>query len=158
MRNKKAVFAVFSLLIAMIMIMCTSVATTAAEEPTGFEPEIPTQAPTDPPTDPPTDAPTDAVTDAPTQEVTQAPTNAQVVETQAPQQSNDKKDTLPKVNIGDVVVPDTLDIPKAEISDTSLMAGVISWLCVAVGIAVLAGVLVSQRAKQVSNPRDSRRR
>lgn len=158
MRNKKAVFAVFSLLIAIFMMLCTSFAVYAVDEPTGFEPEIQTQAPTDPPTDAPTDAPTEAVTDAPTQEETQAPTKAQVEETQAPQQNSDKKDTLPKVNIGDVVVPDTLDIPKAEISDTSLMAGVISWLCVAVGIAVLAGVLVSQRAKQVSNPRDSRRR
>lgn len=44
-----------------------------------------------------------------------------------------------------------------DVPEVSLVSGVVSWLCVAVGIAVLAGVLVSQRTKQVQKP-DNRRR
>ncbi len=158
MRNNKAGFAVVFLLVAIIMMVGACSAAYATDEPTYFEPETQAQDVTDPPTDAPTDPPTQAQTDPPTDAPTEAVTQQESEQTNEQQSGDDKKDSLPKVNIGSVVVPEALNIPKAEISDTSLMGGVISWLCVAVGIAVLAGVLVSQRAKQVAKPRDSRRR
>lgn len=57
-------------------------------------------------------------------------------------------DELPQVSSQEVTEPTTMEIPDVEVSDTSLLGGVIAWLCVAVGIAVIAGVLVSQRTRQ----------
>ncbi len=65
-------------------------------------------------------------------------------------------DDLPDVPDSEVTSPTVVRIPDVEVSDTSLLGGVIAWLCVAVGIAVIAGVLVSQRTRQV--PTGSNRR
>ncbi|MBQ4129739.1 MAG: hypothetical protein IJD68_08240 [Ruminococcus sp.] len=67
-------------------------------------------------------------------------------------------DELPQVESQEVTEPTEIEIPDVEVTDTSLLGGVIAWLCVAVGIAVIAGVLVSQRTKRNSNSSDSRRR
>ncbi len=70
-------------------------------------------------------------------------------------------DQLPQVESQDVTQPTTVEIPEVEVTDTSLIGGVIAWLCVAVGIAVIAGVLVSQRTRQSNSQaqnRDNRRR
>lgn len=60
-------------------------------------------------------------------------------------------DELPQVESQDVTEPTTVEIPEVEVTDTSLIGGVIAWLCVAVGIAVIAGVLVSQRTRQTNS-------
>ena len=81
-------------------------------------------------------------------------------ETQAPTYYDVYSDELPQVESQDITEPTTEPIPEVEVSDTSLIGGVIAWLCVAVGIAVIAGVLVSQRTRQTggSQNRESRRR
>lgn len=81
-------------------------------------------------------------------------------ETQAPTYYDVYGDELPQVESQEVTEPTTAPIPEVEVSDTSLIGGVIAWLCVAVGIAVIAGVLVSQRTRQTgsSQNRESRRR
>ena len=81
-------------------------------------------------------------------------------ETQAPTYYDVYSEELPQVESQDITEPPTEPIPEVEVSDTSLIGGVIAWLCVAVGIAVIAGVLVSQRTRQTggSQNRESRRR
>ena len=81
-------------------------------------------------------------------------------ETQAPTYYDVYSEELPQVESQDITEPTTEPIPEVEVSDTSLIGGVIAWLCVAVGIAVIAGVLVSQRTRQTggSQNRESRRR
>ncbi len=81
-------------------------------------------------------------------------------ETQAPTYYDVYSNELPQVESQDITEPTTEPIPEVEVSDTSLIGGVIAWLCVAVGIAVIAGVLVSQRTRQTggSQNRESRRR
>lgn len=69
--------------------------------------------------------------------------------------SGGDEDDLPMVDDSEIVEPTEFQIP--DVPEVSLINGVVSWLCVAVGIAVLAGVLVSQRTKQVQKP-DNRRR
>ena len=69
-------------------------------------------------------------------------------QTQAPQNPVDE---LPQVESYEVMVPTTGKLPEIEVSDASLMGGVIAWLCVALGIAVIAGVLVSQRTRQINS-------
>ena len=66
---------------------------------------------------------------------------------------------MPEIESQEVATETTMELPEVEVSDTSLLGGVIAWLCVALGIAVIAGVLVSQRTRQL-NPsnKDSKRR
>lgn len=55
---------------------------------------------------------------------------------------------LPSVKEGEVVVATAIAVPQAEVSDASLFSGIIMWLCVAVGIAVVVGVMVSRRTRR----------
>lgn len=52
---------------------------------------------------------------------------------------------LPQANQGEVVEATAVVIPDVAVSDASLFSGIVMWLCVALGIAVLVGVLVSKR-------------
>ena len=56
---------------------------------------------------------------------------------------------LPPVESQEVQFATVLRIPISEISDTSLIGGIAAWLCVAVGIAVIVGVLVSRKTSNV---------
>lgn len=155
MRTKKLIATLISLLTVIIMtcmVTTTVFATDVLEEPIVTETfeEQTQQTETIPETVPPTNEETLPPSTEPleTEAPTQAPTSAPEVETQ-----------LPQVEETEIVEPTKMAIPDVEVSDTSLMGGVIAWLCVAVGIAVVAGVLVSQRTRQVgSNPKDNRRR
>ncbi len=64
---------------------------------------------------------------------------------------------LPQVESQEVTEPTVVEIPEVEVTDISLLGGVIAWLCVAVGIAVIAGVLVSQRTKRNGSNTSGRR-
>lgn len=75
------------------------------------------------------------------------PQNYEPVFETVPQQD---MDNLPQVESQAVVIATSLPIPDIEVSDTSLIGGVIAWLCVALGIALIAGILASQRARQRS--------
>ena len=54
-------------------------------------------------------------------------------------------DELPTVTPYEIMLATEIPLPDVEVSDTSLLGGVIAWLCVAVGIALIAGVMVSKR-------------
>lgn len=56
---------------------------------------------------------------------------------------------LPTIDSDEVQEATILKIPVAEITDTTLIGGIAAWLCVAVGIAVIVGVLVSKRTSNV---------
>ena len=53
---------------------------------------------------------------------------------------------LPTAVSGEVIEATAVVLPDVEVSEASLFSGIIMWLCVAVGIAVIVGVLVSKRA------------
>ena len=55
---------------------------------------------------------------------------------------------LPAVKSEDVAVATALPVPTAEVSNASLFSGIVMWICVAVGIAVVVGVLVSKRTRR----------
>lgn len=78
------------------------------------------------------------------------------VETEPPTYYDVYGDELPEVESQEVTEPTIAKIPELEVSDTSLIGGVIMWLCVALGIAVIAGVLVSQRTRQTGGTQSRR--
>lgn len=59
-------------------------------------------------------------------------------------------DELPAVEAGEVIAATSVVLPDVEVSDASLLSGIIMWLCVAVGVAVVAGVMVSKRTRSRS--------
>ena len=54
---------------------------------------------------------------------------------------------LPEVSQQEVILATEIPLPDVEVSDTSLLGGVIAWLCVAVCIALIVGVMVSKRTR-----------
>ena len=101
----------------------------------------PTEPPTDPPTVPPTEPVTEATTQAPTQATT-APATAQET-TEAHTESggviHDNTDTTE-------FVPPTIPKTVSEKSyTTNAAAGIISWICVIVGLIVIFAVAVSTK-------------
>lgn len=45
----------------------------------------------------------------------------------------------------DIIMATAEPLPDVAVSDASLFSGIVMWLCVAVGISVVAGVMVSKR-------------
>jgi len=152
MRNKKALLAVVSFLFSVVMMFSVMGVAFATADPYNPDEEVSSEPIyTEEVTEPPTDEPTEEATEPPTEEESEEQT-----EETSESEEYYEDETLPQVE--DVTKPTEEEFPEYEISDISLLGGVISWLCVAVGIAVIAGVLVSQRTKQVSGHRDNRRR
>ena len=58
---------------------------------------------------------------------------------------NENLDNLPLVAAGDVIEATAEPLPDVAVSDATLFSGSVMWLCVAVGISVVAGVMVSKR-------------
>ena len=54
-------------------------------------------------------------------------------------------DELPAVSEGEVQQATSVSMPLSELPNNSLFSGIVLWLCVALGIAVIVGVLVSRR-------------
>ena len=54
-------------------------------------------------------------------------------------------DELPTADPNEVIEATAVVLPDVEVSDASLFSGLVMWLCVAVGIAVVIGVMVSKR-------------
>lgn len=52
---------------------------------------------------------------------------------------------LPEVSPSEVVEATAVVIPDVAVSDATMFSGIVMWLCVALGIAVIVGVLVSKR-------------
>lgn len=55
---------------------------------------------------------------------------------------------LPEANPGEVKSATAVVIPNVGVSDASMLSGIVMWLCVALGIAVVVGVLVSKRTRR----------
>ncbi len=159
MRNAKVMKSLLCALTALIITFSLSLTCFAHDEIHHDEEVISSEEVTqeEPSTQAPTEAPTEAVTQAPTEAQTQAPTEEEE-ETLKPSDYDVHKDELPQVESQDIIVPTVAQLPDVEVSDTSLLGGVIAWLCVALGVAVIAGVLVSQRARQGGSSRTDTRR
>ena len=105
------------------------------------------QAPVDQqPADQPADQPAE-------QPETSAPGNGQLYEyiygysedvTSAYEEPQHLSD-LPEVSPSEVVEATAVVIPEVAVSDATMFSGIVMWLCVALGIAVIVGVLVSKR-------------
>ena len=52
---------------------------------------------------------------------------------------------LPEAKPGEVPAATAVAVTKVAVNDASVFAGIVMWLCVALGIAVIVGVLVSKR-------------
>lgn len=152
MRNVKTAKTVISILTAILITFIMTFSAFAVEEPVVSDPEVfvpeETQAEIYVPEETQGYVETEpeyvVETEAPQQE--QEDEEEQQVET--PENSGGNTNELPKVDPTEIIAPTSVELPDVEVSDTSLLGGVIAWLCVAVGIAVIAGVLVSQRARQ----------
>ena len=48
----------------------------------------------------------------------------------------------------EVIAATAVEVPRMEVTDASLFSGIVMWLCVAVGIAVVVGVMVSRRTRR----------
>ena len=55
---------------------------------------------------------------------------------------------LPEVSSQQVIEATAVPMPEVAVSDASLFSGIVMWLCVALGIAVVVGVLVSKRTRR----------
>lgn len=60
----------------------------------------------------------------------------------------DNLSDLPEAEDGQVVEATAVAIPAVAVSDATLFSGIVMWLCVALGIAVIVGVLVSRRTRR----------
>ena len=58
---------------------------------------------------------------------------------------NKNLENLPTVATEEVAAATAEPLPDVEVSDATLFSGLIMWVCVAVGISVVAGVMVSKR-------------
>lgn len=58
---------------------------------------------------------------------------------------NKNLDNLPTVASEAVAAATAEPLPDVEVSDATLFSGIIMWVCVAVGVSVVAGVMVSKR-------------
>lgn len=157
MRKKKLISTLISIFTVTVLMLLVTTTAFATDEP-GVAPteEVVVEPTQEVVTEPVTEAPTQEATQ-PVQDVTEPEEPKE--ETQPQTQSDERKDELPQVDSSEIVEPTKMAIPDVEVSDTSLIGGVIAWLCVAVGIAVIAGVLVSQRTRQVgTGSRDNKRR
>lgn len=52
---------------------------------------------------------------------------------------------LPEVEKAEVQEATAVVIPEVAVSDATMFSGIVMWLCVALGIAVIVGVMVSKR-------------
>lgn len=136
-KMNKILFSLFIVSLLFSLFVLTAFATEAppVTEPVTAEPtQIVTAEPTQPPqTEPATLAPQ---------------TQAKTEYYEETEEIDYPKEELPTVKKAEVETATTVKIPDVEVSDATLLYGVISWLCVALGIAAVVGVLVSKRTHQ----------
>lgn len=153
MYNRKTTFKIISLLLTLLIAFCvfsfSVFATGEAQEGEVPSPEPPvvTQAQEEPETEAPY---IEEVTQAPQEEQTPEPEQREE-EQQAPisvYTEPEHLDELPQVSSQEIILATEIPLPDVVVSDTSLLGGVIAWLCVAVGIALIVGVMVSKRTRR----------
>ena len=135
--KSRLLFSLFALLTFVAVFVFTASAT--GDPTTQPQPVETTQIVTQTPTTQPIETQPQTL-----QPQTEAQMETEQYETVEPE----KKEELPKVKKSEVETATTVKIPDVEVSDTTLLYGVLAWLCVAVGIAAVVGVLVSKRTRQ----------
>ena len=141
-----------------VMLVLLFAGITVLAEPEGeYAPETvtepSTQELTDEPTEPPTEPPTEAPTEPETEEISQ--------ETEPTEESSEESlpsedepsynvDDLPEIEENEFIVPTALT-EEAAVQSATALAGIVSWLCVAVGIIVIIAILGSSKAGNYMN-------
>lgn len=165
----RMICAVFACVILMNMTGMTALAApdgAGADDPVTSDDPVTTNDP-DPAADPDAGAPADETQpDAPPEDPTEDPAAGNVTPTEPVADSTDAEpteepgddrstytapehlDELPEAVDGDVVPATAVPVPQATVSNASLFSGIVMWLCVAVGIAVVVGVMVSKRTRR----------
>lgn len=169
MKNKRALSIILSLILSLTVLVAAGAVTAFAvgeeeqQSATESHQETPPadtpaadvtqqeQAPVD---QQPADQPADQPAEQPqAQPETSAPGNGQLYEyiygysedvTSAYEEPQHLSD-LPEVSPSEVVEATAVVIPEVAVSDATMFSGIVMWLCVALGIAVIVGVLVSKR-------------
>ena len=169
MKNKRALSIILSLILSLTVLAAAGAVTAFAvgedeqqsateshqENPPADTPAADVtqqeQAPVD---QQPADQPADQPAEQPqAQPETSAPGNGQLYEyiygysedvTSAYEEPQHLSD-LPEVSPSEVVEATAVVIPEVAVSDATMFSGIVMWLCVALGIAVIVGVLVSKR-------------
>ncbi len=169
MKNKRALSIILSLILSLTVLVAAGAVTAFAvgedeqqsateshqENPPADTPAADVtqqeQAPVD---QQPADQPADQPAEQPqVQPETSAPGNGQLYEyiygysedvTSAYEEPQHLSD-LPEVSPSEVVEATAVVIPEVAVSDATMFSGIVMWLCVALGIAVIVGVLVSKR-------------
>ena len=151
MKNQKTTFRIFSwiitLLFAFSLLSFSVFATGEGGEggaPSGDEP-VATQADIAPETEAPY---IEAETEAPADEPEQAEEETEEIAAISTYTEPEHLNELPTVMPQEVMLATEIPLPDVVVSDTSLLGGVMAWLCVAVGIALIVGVMVSKRTRR----------
>ncbi len=157
MRKTKTYFTTISLLLTLIFSLSLfSFSVGAVDEGESAEPEAVTEAVTDaqiedetiPPEEPMTEAPTEepyVETEPETDEYIEDVTEEEEIPTEYTEPEH--LEELPSVTPEEIMLATEMDLPDVIVSDTTTLGGVVAWLCVAVGIAVIVGVMMSKRVK-----------
>ena len=157
MKQKHFVRQLISLLAVLCLVMALGIFTVFAEPNDGSQQEVPAQVdsmPEDMPQYNPENVPQEAQVEIPEEQP--APTEQQyepiyeyinggVDDGYSTYEEPEHLNDLPEVSSGEVEIPKAVVIPDVAVSDASLFSGIVMWLCVALGIAVIVGVLVSKR-------------
>ena len=169
MKNKKALVLILSLILSLTLLTAAGAVTAFAvgedgqqNAGEGYQENPPAETPTAdaaqqeqaPVDEQPAEQPQAQPQEQPqAQPETSAPDNGQLYEYiygysedvtsayEEPQHLNE----LPQVSSQEVVEATAVVIPDVAVSDATMFSGIVMWLCVALGIAVIVGVLVSKR-------------
>jgi hypothetical protein len=169
MKNKRALSIILSLILSLTVLVAAGAVTAFAvgeeeqqsateshqENPPADTPVADvTQQEKAPVDQQPADQPAEQPAEQPqAQPETSAPGNGQLYEyiygysedvTSAYEEPQHLSD-LPEVSPSEVVEATAVVIPEVAVSDATMFSGIVMWLCVALGIAVIVGVLVSKR-------------
>ena len=157
MKKTKLLSLVISLVLALSILTAVGAFTAFAVGEDGqpaqedYQPEVPADPPADTPAAEETpQTPAEQPADTPQEP---APENEPLYEYiydysedmtsayEEPQYLNE----LPEVSRSDVQEATAVVIPEVAVSDATMFSGIVMWLCVALGIAVIVGVMVSKR-------------
>ena len=151
MKHRKTTFKIISLLLTLLVafaLLSFSVFATGEggeEDASGGDEPVVSQQEEDIQTEAPyIEEVTDAPADEPEQPQEEETEEVAAISTYTePEHLNE----LPEVSQQEVILATEIPLPDVVVSDTSLLGGVIAWLCVAVGIALIVGVMVSKRTR-----------
>lgn len=157
--NKILIVTVLCSLILSIAMVSAYAEPVSDQNPTEIvETQPQTEQPTEPETEPETTPVTEPVTEPKTEPATAAPQQTDAPTQEQPtqnaggnvEQSTKDDSILPTVDSSEIVIPTAVGT-LAENAVTNATAGIVSWLCVGIGIAVIIGVLLSTKTNERKN-------